>query len=180
MMPEIKNRPPQCAGQRGGPTEEADNQNINPHTEKSKPLTWNDYELLMALRYTRGGVSGAMARHFAQGETAAIRAGRHWTRGKQTPDDPEQAIVKALENELSGAERDVYTELAGKYEFDAKMARAAAEIRAMAEVLFRRNAENPKGAKGVAAPATRQAPEVRRKRNNELEGLRAFVKREWR
>ncbi|MDR0456862.1 MAG: hypothetical protein LBH20_09310 [Treponema sp.] len=66
MMPEIK-QAPQCAEQRRGPTEEADNQNINPHTEKSKPLTWNDYELFKANRYIRGGISGAMARHFAQG-----------------------------------------------------------------------------------------------------------------
>jgi hypothetical protein len=81
-------------------------------------------------------MSEESARYFAQGEIKAIQTGSHWTHGKQTPNDPELAIVHILVNGLTEAGRELYDELAGKLMSDG-MDRAAAEKKAMAELLHR-------------------------------------------
>jgi len=140
-------------------------------TMQAESLTWNDYETLMASRYTRGGMSGAMALHFARGEINAIRTGNHWTHGELTAPDPQAVIIHALTAyELTDGERDEFTEIAAKMEYDGGMDRAAAESRAMAEILHRRYGKAPEVTVPIAG---------RRAYDNGLEDLRTFAKREW-
>jgi len=129
-------------------------------------MTWNDYESLMLSRYTSGGVSGAMALHFARGEINAIQTGNHWTNGELTAPDPQAVIIHALTAyELTAVERIQFTKRAERLEHDGMMSRTASESRAMAEILRRRY-------------GTRET-RGNRAYNNGLEDLRTFAKREW-
>jgi hypothetical protein len=158
-MPEIK-APSQSDGiPKGGLfSNDTTKDSITAQVENVKPsgnLTWKDYEAYLISRYVKSGMSGASALHFAQGGINAIKAGNHYSRDsagnmRPTPSDPQALIIRALiERELTTYEKDAYNELAGKYEFGAGMPRAAAEGRAMAEVLHRRNCPMAAGGKDI-------------------------------
>ena len=167
---------PLPAAQPGEGLNNSDNLSITEQSEKSKPLknlTWKDYEALLVSRYMRGGMARETAARFAQGEINAILTGNHWTRGKPTPPDPQTVIIHALaEYELTAAEKDLYAELAAKYEYDGGMDRAAVEGRAMAEILHRKygvnHANNLQGRR--EAPGT--APDCKQAYNTSVAGVK--------
>jgi hypothetical protein len=99
-----------------------------------KALTMADYERFLVTRYQIGGHTKETALQFAQGEINAILRGRHWTQGKPTAPDPQRLITEALTPE----DLKWFTELAGKYEYDAGLNRADAETCALREILSRK------------------------------------------
>jgi len=152
--------------------------NITERAENSKPfeaLTWKDYETFLISRYVSAGMGEETAAYFARQEVQSIVDGKHWTHGKPTPPDPQAVIIAALaEYELTADERDAYSEAAGKYACN--MDRSAAESRAMAEVLYRRQYSGGQGGKTrTAAPEI--PPETAPRKYEGIAALVEYTKR---
>jgi hypothetical protein len=80
MMPEIKKQAPQCAEQRRGPITEADTENINQQSEKSKPSAIAYFVIDKMSGYVAGGMKPETSAHYTREEMLAIYKGNHRSR----------------------------------------------------------------------------------------------------